>query len=208
MSLDHEALGYWYLRLNGYLTTVNFIVHPDQGRNQETDADILGVRFPYRAENLHQPMKDAPAMIGHAGQIQVVIAEVKTGRCALNGPWTKPERQNMNRILHAIGPIQSKHVPEAAKNLYEHGYFDHKNISVRLLCLGREASEEITASYPAVPQITWRKVTDFIYERFSKYRRQKVSHQQWDAGGHQLWDAFESCRDAEEYAEEILRIMQ
>jgi hypothetical protein len=51
-EISSEKLAYWYLRLNGFLTITNFIVHPDFGRSQRTDVDILGCRFPYRQELL------------------------------------------------------------------------------------------------------------------------------------------------------------
>ena len=49
--VSSEALGYWFLRPNGFLTIPNFAVHPDAGSQQGTDVDVLGVRFPYRREN-------------------------------------------------------------------------------------------------------------------------------------------------------------
>jgi hypothetical protein len=58
MQITPEQLAYWYLRLNGFLTIRNFIVHPDAGSDQRTDVDILGVRFPYRAELSPHDMKD------------------------------------------------------------------------------------------------------------------------------------------------------
>ena len=36
-----EALAYWYFRLNGFLTTANFVIHDEGGAGQRTDADIL-----------------------------------------------------------------------------------------------------------------------------------------------------------------------
>ena len=42
----HGETGVLFFRLNGCLTTENFVVHPDGGRDQRTVADILGVRFP------------------------------------------------------------------------------------------------------------------------------------------------------------------
>jgi len=53
--ITSEQLAYWYLRLNGFLSISNFVVHPDTGGQQRTDVDILGVRFPYRAELLFNP---------------------------------------------------------------------------------------------------------------------------------------------------------
>ena len=32
--VSSEALGYWFLRLNGFLTIPNFVVHPDTGSQQ------------------------------------------------------------------------------------------------------------------------------------------------------------------------------
>lgn len=196
VQITTEALAYWYLRLNGFLTITNFIVHPDQGRNQETDADILGVRFPYRAENLSLPMKDDDLLIGEPGKSHLIIGEVKSGLCNLNGPWTKPERRNMLRVLSAIGALQSHESEVAAKSLYEVGYYSNQRYRISLLCFGREPNPEITEKYPAVPQILWDGILPFIYERFKAYKNVKVSHLQWDETGHKLWDAFEKSRDA------------
>ena len=203
VELSTEALVYWYLRLNGFLTITNFIVHPDQGRNQETDADILGVRFPYRAENLNRPMKDHEAITGEPGKIHMVIGEVKTGLCDLNGPWTKPERRNMLRVLKAIGILQSREAETAAKSLYEVGYYTNQRYRISLLCVGRERNAQITEKDPVVPQLLWIDILPFIYERFKSYRNEKVSHQQWDADGHKLWNAFEESRDASIFANQF-----
>lgn len=50
--LDPEKVAYWYFRLNGYFQIENFVVHPERRGAQRTDADLLAVRFPYRAERL------------------------------------------------------------------------------------------------------------------------------------------------------------
>lgn len=47
-----EKVAYWYFRLNGFLQIENFVVHPSSRGGQRTDADLLAVRFPYRAERL------------------------------------------------------------------------------------------------------------------------------------------------------------
>lgn len=203
IEISTEALVYWYLRLNGFLTITNFVVHPDHGRNQETDADILGVRFPYRAENLSRPMKDHEVITGEPGKIHVVIGEVKTGLCDLNGPWTKPERRNMPRVLRAIGNLQSREAEAAAKDLYDVGYYKNQRYRISLLCFGRDRNSQITEKYPDVPQILWSDILPFIHERFKSYRNEKVSHQQWDADGHKLWDAFEASRDVSLFANQF-----
>ena len=92
--MNPERLAYWYFRLNGFFTTENFIVHPDQGRDQRTDADLLVVRFAHRAENLQRPMEDDLRVVSCNTFANVIIAEVKTGECRLNGPWIDPVRRN------------------------------------------------------------------------------------------------------------------
>jgi len=77
MCIGTEKLVYWYLRLNGFLTIENFVVHPDQGRDQRTDVDILGTRFPYRSELLKNSMKDDKKVILNENKIVIILGEVK-----------------------------------------------------------------------------------------------------------------------------------
>ena len=203
VDIDSEALAYWYLRLNGFLTTANFVVHPDSGSNQETDADVLGVRFPHRAENLVRPMKDDKFFTEDHGKILIVIAEVKTGRCNLNGPWTQPNRGNMVRVLRAIGPFKSKESELAAKGLYENGSYSNQRYKISLLCFGREKNEDVSQKYPSVRQILWPEVLAFIYNRFREYRREKSSHPQWDKAGHSLWSASDTSTDVQTFIDGI-----
>src|SRR5258707_13497545 len=75
LRIRAEQLAYWYLRLNGFLTIPNFIVHPEQGRNQETDVDLLAVRFPYRAEL--RTMEDDEVFTRVREKSFIAFAEVK-----------------------------------------------------------------------------------------------------------------------------------
>jgi hypothetical protein len=60
----------------------NFVVHPERRGSQRTDADLLAVRFPHRAERLFDDPNDIMAddeqglRLSH-DWIDVVIAEVK-----------------------------------------------------------------------------------------------------------------------------------
>ena len=88
--LNPEKVAYWYLRLNGFLQIEDFYVHPGGKGGARTDADLLAVRFPYRAERLYDDpneiMEDDDKRLAlTTSYIDVVIAEVKTGLCALNG---------------------------------------------------------------------------------------------------------------------------
>ncbi|OJX33697.1 MAG: hypothetical protein BGO74_08170 [Burkholderiales bacterium 68-12] len=97
MRIPSERLAFWFLRLNGFLTIPNFIVHPEGPRDdgaypQQTDVDVLGVRFPFRAENRRRPMPDHPLFMAERRRPMVVLSEVKTGQCGLNGPPTQSAR--------------------------------------------------------------------------------------------------------------------
>lgn len=203
MHIEAEALAYWYLRLNGFLTTVNFVVHADHGPQQETDVDILGVRFPFRMENLQRPMEDSRRFANAQVKPLIAIAEVKAKRCQLNGPWTKPDRRNMQRILGAIGVFPEQGLEAVARQLYGVGWFESDQLRVVLMCFGNEASDEVKGRCPDVPQILWPEVLSFIYQRFENYRREKVAHDQWDDNGKALWDAFEDSRTEPQFLAEV-----
>ena len=45
MDISSERLAYWFLRLNGFLTQYNFVVHPEGADeyghyNQQTEVDV------------------------------------------------------------------------------------------------------------------------------------------------------------------------
>jgi hypothetical protein len=196
-----EQLGYWYLRLNGFLTIPNFVVHPEQGRNQETDVDRLAMRFPYRKEL--RRMEDDEVFTRIREKSYIAFAEVKVSLCTLNGPWTNPDRQNMQKVLRALGAFPDGENELVAQALYDHGFFKSQLYYVSLVCIGRQENPQVAKSYPNVPQIVWPQVLTFIYSRFRQYRQQKVSHGQWDRQGHDLWNWSEQCGDAEEFVSRV-----
>jgi hypothetical protein len=183
MTYSPERLAYWYFRLNGFLTTENFIVHPDQGRDQGTDADLLAVRFQYRAENMATPMQDDPRVAECSSLANILIAEVKTGRCALNGPWTDPTRHNMERVLRAIGCLDDQAISQATQCLYNKGLWKAATVSVRLFAVGEEKADLMI---PPSQQLTWSEIIQFSIKRFGDYKQQKSSVGQWTVDGKKL----------------------
>src|SRR5450432_1539877 len=116
--LDPEKVAYWYFRLNGFFQIENFVVHPERRGSQRTDADLLAVRFPHRAERLFDNPNDVMADDEHRlvlshDLIDVLIVEVKTSHCTLNGPWTEQDRQNVHRVLAAIGCLAPNQIDGA-----------------------------------------------------------------------------------------------
>ena len=209
MQIQSEQLAYWYFRLNGFLNIPNFVVHPDTGDRQCTDVDLLGVRFPYREELFHNPtpMRDDGVFtrLQLREKTHIVLAEVKTGLCSLNGPWTNREGKNMQRVLRAVGMLPPQEVETAAAALYECGIYSNQLYQVSLFCLGKEENQKVANDYPEVLQITWEHTLKFIYRRFRDYRRQKTSHPQWDDSGQLLWDCALSrqSRTVEDFVAQV-----
>jgi hypothetical protein len=185
MKILSERLALWFLRLNGFLTIPNFIVHPEGPREdgaypQKTDVDVLGVRFPFRAENRMRPMPDFELFTAEK-RTMVVLSEVKTDQCALNGPWTDPQRQNMQKVLCAGGFRPVDQVEAIATSLYQTGLWEGESLSIRIVCFGARHNSGVERSHPKVPQLLWREhVLPFIYRRFDQYRLEKKMHHQWD----------------------------
>jgi hypothetical protein len=187
---DPEKVAYWYFRLNGFLQIENFVVHPTRRGSQRTDADLVGVRFRHRAEFAfdHQmPMADDEHLTLSSAFDDVAIVEVKTNQpCTLNGPWIKPGRQNVHRVLAAIGCLSRENIPEAAECIYEDGIATFGRIRIRLIAVGRDRSLELSQQYPRVLQLTWNEIIGFIWARFQAYREQKRHSDQWDLTGRVL----------------------
>lgn len=204
MCITSEGIAYWYLRLNGFMTIVNFLVHPENKRDFCTEVDILGVRFPNRSENLFKPMIDDSRLLIDEKSALIVLTEVKSGRCSLNGPWVQPEKRNMEKVLRAIGSFKINRNKFVAKSLYENGIYLSKSYNVTMVCMGNERNFDIETKYPRVPQIIFKDALSFIYERLTTYSREKVQHSQWDSNGKYLWDRASQAINLESFCSTVL----
>ncbi|MFZ4809483.1 MAG: hypothetical protein ACOYLQ_19685 [Hyphomicrobiaceae bacterium] len=191
-SLTPEKVAYWYFRLNDFLQIENFVVHPERRGGQRTDADLLAVRFPFRAERLFDNPDDIMAddeqgLALSRELIDIVIAEVKTNQpCTLNGPWTQQDRQNVHRVLAAIGCLPHNQIDAAAADIYQAGFHRSNTLRIRLVAVGRDQSEDLARDYPEVQQLLWPAMLAFIWQRFDRYRHQKTQVDQWDAEGRKI----------------------
>lgn len=210
MWFDPEKVAYWYFRLNGFLQIENFVVHPSGRGGQRTDADLIGVRFPHRAERLIDSPEDLMADDVEAlgltrDGIDFVIAEVKMSRCSLNGPWTERDDRNVDRVLAAIGCLREDQIEAAAADIYQNGV--HRgagNLRIRLVAVGRERNDDLARDYPGVTQLSWSDMLGFIWRRFRDYRQQKRQVQQWDDEGQNLKRFADRCREADEFVEDVM----
>lgn len=135
-------------------------------------------------------------------RIDVTIVEVKGANqpCSLNGPWTIEERQNVNRVLAAIGCVPHSLISEAAAAIYRHGIVEHDNhLRIRLIAVGGAKSTELEEHFPHVVQVTWPQIFGFFWSRFYRYRNQKTQVQQWDRQGLLLKRLSENSRGPDDF---------
>ncbi len=200
-EINPERLAYWYLRLNGFLTIENFIVHDEQGGAQRTDVDLMGLRLPNRREALRTYggadywMTDDPRFADKKIPFAAFV-EVATGQCKLNGPWTDRAKANLPRAIRALGPFATEQEVERASDaLYTTGQYTSESLGLGLISIGSRTSLKLSRSLPDAQQILWREVTDFIFDRFDTFEQVKRGHPQWDLDGHLLWQVFEENRN-------------
>ena len=207
-KINIEKVAYWFFRLNGCLTIVNFVVHPDFGGGQRTEVDILAVRFPYRCELITsgEPMRDHE-VFKSSDLIDIVIAEVKSSRCEINGPWRNKPAENMHRVLYAIGAFKKDDVPKVAESLYNKEYYQDDNFRVRIIAIGSRKNSDLEKDLPKVVQITWDEILGFIYDRFNKYQDPKAHHPQWDWIGKFLYKTSTSLRNKDEFINFMKNLM-
>lgn len=211
MNISSERLAYWFLRLNGFLTQYNFVVHPEGADsyghyNQQTEVDVIGVRFPHRRENRIKPMRDYDLFHGD-GRLQLVLAETKSTRCTLNASWRDPAKENMQKVLSAVGVLSPELVEAAAAGLYRDGsWTDGANVSVRWMLFGEQPNRTLNKELPEVTQLTWdRHVLPFIFQRIFDYRMEKQAHAQWDEDAKGL---FRAVREAGFDIDSFIRLVR
>jgi len=200
VTLKPERVAYWFLRLNGCLTIENFLLHSDVAGGQKTDADILAVRFPHRAElrASRDPLADHH-LFSSDGRLDVIVAEVTTGPCKLNKAWRK--RDVLRDVLDALGIVPAARTSEVGDLLAAACFYGDSSLRLRFVALGREKTPDLPSS---VEPLLWREALSFIHERFAEHGRRKTHQVQWPADGKHLFDEA-STRSAEDFIQQVAR---
>jgi len=129
-------------------------------------------------------MIDDPKVVACPTFANVIIAEIKTGICSLNGPWTRRADGNLERVLRAIGCVPEGLIGLSCHDLYRIGRWSDHAATIRLYAVGDKRDK--TLIIPEDQQLTWDEVITFIVARFKAYKRQKSSLGQWSDDGLQL----------------------
>jgi hypothetical protein len=174
----------------------DFVIHDETSANQRTDADLLGVRFAFRRENYLKPMIDHPPVANCKSFVNVVIAEVKSSGCELNGPWTDRGKQNVQRVLRAIGCFPDNEIEKVAAAVYRTGRYESHDVTCRLLAFG---DREGKLAIRNVPQILFNEMLIFIHARIREYRDQKKSVGNWSSDGQEIHRLADTISNVEEF---------
>lgn len=214
IPIDAEKVAYWYFRLNGFFQLENFIIHPERRGSQRTDADLIAVRFPYRAERLYDDPNDVMAddvqqLALSERLIDILIVEIKRNQpCTLNGPWTREDSHNIHRLLAAIGCLPPDRIDAAASDIYRTGLY-RRGVGprIRLVAVGRERNTELDDQYAEVTQLIWQDILAFIWARYNTFRNQKTQVDQWDEEGLKIKHLADRTGDKGQFVEEALKLM-
>jgi hypothetical protein len=180
-----EDVAYWFFRLNGCLILQNFLIHPDHSGSQRTDADLVALRFPWRSE---LGMID-DALFSKCPRPRLFLVEVKAGgACRLNGPWTDRSRENIQRVLSAVGCYQREEIGTVASLLYGAGAYAEGVVDSNLVAVAQYRNRELELVAPQAAQVVWDDMLAFIFERFQLFRNHKAHHPQWDCAGQHLFN--------------------
>ena len=172
-----EGLLQWFLRLNGFLTIPNFVLHPMYRREgQRTEVDVIGIRFPHRTE--------FPDILQHE-ETALVLAEAKASNAIINAAWLRADDRVLEDLLACIGIIPTVELDATARQLRNTGAARTTTARVSFLLVATNFPED--TSLRDARRMTWSEVLRFIYERFTIYHHRKTAHDQWYDIGKQLW---------------------
>lgn len=192
-----EEVANWYFRLNGFLQIPGFVLHSEVPRQQISDADILGVRFPYSHELLHDVrMTDDRWILQNTspGQVLFIVGEVKVGTCKVNGPWNEPNRGGMEKVIRRIGFAPDEMTQEIATSLYNQLYWQNDDFTVQYVAVGASRNHELSTRFRKLKQLLWSEIAAFLFERFTGFGPIKGVPTQWPVFGREFARAVERSR--------------
>ena len=181
-----EEVGVFYLRLNGFFTIPNFAIHSDSVHDHpRTEADVVGVRFPFGMEHSDGGrMRDDPVIVDLAAEKRLfALVEIKSGLCEINAPW-RIERggaENLTYVIKRMGLVRVSQTAPIAESLAKNFTWENEDTKVVYLCIGDRFNPEVLAR-----QIIFKKVASFFRRRFSSHPLKLPG----DVGSLRLWGDF------------------
>jgi hypothetical protein len=166
------------------------------------DFAIVGADF-WRSE---LEMIDDEYLIHDQGdRILIFFAEVAAGGyCKINGPWSDPTGENLQRVLQAIGCVRNldREIKSTVDDLYEHGCHEDDHYVIRMVAVAADLNPVLKNTKSEVRQVTWDHALTFIHGRFSEFRCSKRDHGTWPWSGELIWE-LSDCSRAERFVEKV-----
>lgn len=219
-----EQLAKWYLRLNGYFTVDNFIVHAgddpkrisDELIGNYTETDILGVRFSHHREVSGElEIQNDPVLINkNCPLIDYVIAEVKTGKEDRPNPiWRNKNLQAIAYIIRFAGIIpQETDIQNIAKVLSEAGEYHDVggHFSIRLILIAETLANQ---NWKNVANISFDHIIEFLVTVrgqcwIEKGMGIRSHHPQWDPLINEIFRLCNQRQDINEMKQSIKNYLQ
>jgi hypothetical protein len=205
-----ENIANWYFRLNGFLSIPGFIVHldcpqahvPADGypRHARTEADFMGVRFPYSKEKVggHLMEDDAELTKLAPSKTLFILVEVNTSQCRMNGPWTNRHAKNMQRVIRRLGFADERKIEDIAIAMYDKARWEDGDFVLQYICVGGRKDPELSQKFQDLVQVDWKDIAHFLLRRFQEFPEKlpdKYVHDQWPDLGRQYAKWFTQKRN-------------
>jgi hypothetical protein len=200
----NEELVKVFLRLNGYFSVDNFIIHDGNSEiltngdtviPQSTETDLLGIRMPFQNERTGQlHIANYPNLILNNELIDLIIVESKSGVSNKpNRTWKNDLRiDNIKYLVRFFGVTEDENViNEIANNLIQNYQYVWNNYSFRYIIVSEDVNEHY--SNRGVTYFKIDEVLNFIVdtrgECWSNANMGIASqHQQWHPFMNKLFD--------------------
>ena len=213
-----EEVAQWYFRLNGFFLIRGFIVHPDHAKDKDkdkgalTEADLLGIRLRHSTEkywkSAHNKNKSSnvpdDALLTDINKDSckhlAVMVEVKSGLCAINGPWThgigldNKSKSNMGRALMRMGHIPPGEINDGVSKMHQHLRYESNEFVTQYIAIGRTVDSNLRDKYPRLIQITFDNIGSFLCTRFKSFPNkipQDRNISLWDGFGGEFCEWFQ-----------------
>lgn len=195
MFSKHERFVEAYLRLNGYFTVPNFIIHAadDPARilnghvGNHTESDVLAIRMPYSIERTGGlTIENDPALVsGDTGRIDVIIGEVKSGKSTKpNKVWIDPSNPApIEYIIRFVGLFKDdSQVQTVSAKLLTDYRFEDSSHRIRHVLFGRIPNRHYQEK--GIQFITYKEMARFLIEHRQCWVENRIgsasTHDQWE----------------------------
>jgi|GEM_PF-3082274 len=162
-SRKFELLTKWYLRLNGYFTVGNFVIHAadDSTRisngtvGNYTDIDVLGIRMPFHFEKTGELEIENDTKLNCVEKIDIIIAECKTGnQNGLNKIWTDKNAQAIEYLIKFCGIFKCENeIKNISSTLIDKLIYEDEKHRIRVVLFGETKPTDDKLNFISLKEI-------------------------------------------------------